>query len=1827
MKKGIVLFLFLWQLSIFAQIGSSIIFSEVMFSPLETNGEFIELYNVSSDSSIDLRKFHIIYSTSAADSIIEFNDEEGIVLPPSSYAIIFENDYDFADGLYQNLVPNAALVLQIDNGKFGSSGMANSSNRTIHLLDEVGDTISTYTYSANNSAGISDEKIDIEGANSEENWGNSIVPHGTPGFRNSISPRDYDLEISVLEFYPEDIFADDEIEFIFLIKNRGRKEAANFEVKLFIDLNHDSLAQSSEIILLQNESVLQSGDSLNYSMLKSISESGTYNIFGVVNFIEDEKKENDSISINILIRPKPNEYADIVINEIMFKPNNDKPEWIELFNRNSLPINLKDWRFADRTSKPKIIDSLYFIGANEYLVLSEDETITDYYDITSDIIVLNLPSLNNVGDDLKLIDSLDQVIDSVNYKSDWGSDVGYSLERIDVDMDGNDSTNWNSSNSKYYGTPGRLNSATPKNIDLAMSDFIMLNNYGVIGESFNVRIIIKNIGLSSVTTFSLALFQDLNSNGIPEENELTADIPGSPMNSGDSTIIEYNITDFAEGENRYIAKIIIENDGNYENNETSISFVGVKINDVRNDIVINEIMHSPKSPEPEWIEVFNRSSKTINLMNYQIADVSDTATVVKGETLLNPNQYLIIADDSSFIETYPDVDNYIIASIPNLNNSGDKVILLDSLNRVIDSLQYKTSWGGVGGFSLERISADLDGNDSTNWNTSNSQQFATPGKINSITQRDVDLSIANIFALNDYAIMGGSFNVKIKINNIGLNAVTTFSLLFFNDINFNGIPEEDELTDDIAGSTINSGDSTLVEYNIIGFTEGENRYIAKVSVNNDGNMENNVKSISFVGVKFNEVRSDIVINEIMHSPKSPEPEWIEVFNRSSKTINLINYQIADMVDTTTISESEIILNQNQYLIIADDSSFIETYPDVDNYIIASIPNLNNSGDKVILLDSLDRVIDSLQYSSAWGGTNGKSLERIKVEHSSIDSVNWGSANTLIGGTPGKINSISQKNYDIELMEIYFNPAIPKFGESVRVSAKAKNVGKENIEFRLLLAEDVLLDSTNIVLREVSENIYLDFADSVVHQFNYFINSITEEREFIVNTSNFYDGDTTNNIIKKSIAPSFENASVVINEIMYSPINGEAEWIELYNNSTDSIDIKHFTISDIYTTPKTTIITDSSITFEPKGFLIIAKDSLLLDYHKEIPTPIIVRQFANLNNDIDGIVLKDRFGVVIDSMEYKVNWGGGSGYSIERRLSSNSSLDSLNWGSSTDIELSTPGRKNSITPFEYDLTIAKISTFPNPPMFDDEITFEILIKNIGLKDVENFNVQISTLIKDDNSMVENITGVQALAGDSLILKSVNSINLTDSVLVKAELIYDLDENINNNYYEMFIHPGAKRNSIIINEFIANPNSNEAEWIELLNNSNRSFDVSTWFISDLFPTPKEKQLADSPIIIGEDEYLIITNDTSKYLHNGNERVIEVKFGALGNIEDGILFYDFNMSLVDSLKYDKDWEIKKGRSLERLSAELKASDYSNWLLSLSVSGSSPGVSNSILETEPAAESSIIINEIMFDPALGNSEFIELYNSAEVPIDIGGWQLIDGSDNFYEISSTFLLIEPNQYYLFVSDSSIFKNYGELLNISEIKILESGSLSFSNIGERLVVIDHWGNMVDSVYYNPKWHNKNIATTKNKTLERISPLLGGNESSNWSTSVNKYGATPGSRNSIFAENRKSKTGLTFEPNPFSPDNDGFEDFSIVNYSLPFITAQVRIKIFDDKGRLVRTLVNNEASSSEGAIVFDGLNDAGNPLRIGMYIVFLEAVDINSGKSIAYKDVIVVARKL
>ncbi len=192
-----------------------------MFYPQSGPNEFIELYNTSETESINIDSFKVKYSTSNPDLIIDAG--EGTILPPKSFAIILEGDYPFGSGIYDGLIPTEALIVKISNNSFGTSGMANTSDRPIWLINTLDDTLESYFYSANNSQQRSDEKINLVNDSSQSNWANSLVANGTPGFGNSVTPVQFDLQMLSLTFQPDITFAGDDVTIFAKVKKHRNK--------------------------------------------------------------------------------------------------------------------------------------------------------------------------------------------------------------------------------------------------------------------------------------------------------------------------------------------------------------------------------------------------------------------------------------------------------------------------------------------------------------------------------------------------------------------------------------------------------------------------------------------------------------------------------------------------------------------------------------------------------------------------------------------------------------------------------------------------------------------------------------------------------------------------------------------------------------------------------------------------------------------------------------------------------------------------------------------------------------------------------------------------------------------------------------------------------------------------------------------------------------------------------------------------------------------------------------------------------------------------------------------------------------------------------------------------------------------------------------------------------------------------------------------------------------------------------------------------------------------------------------------------------------------
>ena len=969
----------------------------------------------------------------------------------------------------------------------------------------------------------------------------------------------------------------------------------------------------------------------------------------------------------------------------------------------------------------------------------------------------------------------------------------------------------------------------------------------------------------------------------------------------------------------------------------------------------------------------------------------------------------------------------------------------------------------------------------------------------------------------------------------------------------------------------------------------------------------------------------------MYAPNSPQPEWIELYNRSNKTINLKNHQVADGGDTVMVISKSIFINPDEFFVIAKDSAILNYFNIGSDFTVSTFPTLNNTNDKIILLDSLNRVIDSLHYFSSWGGNNGKSLERINPDLSSIDSSNWKTSASIFGATPGSYNSVTQKDYDIKVTDIIFNPRYPLNGDNVNISAAVNNVGKNIANFSLNLYEDTDLDSIPDVFLETLTNTNLAIGDSGTYQFNYVVNNLQLKKAFFIKAVFGQDQDTTNNYKYKSIEPGFPNQSVVINEIMFAPLGGEPEWIELYNNSEVDINLKDWSVWDVVTTPAKALI-KNELFVPAKGYLVLTKDSSIYNYHRFISSGLLEISLPSFNNDRDGVVLKDNRGITIDSVFYSNQWGGTNGFSLERISPTNSTNNQFNWASSYDVEQSTPGRINSVTPKDFDLSVTDISFNPRFPTQGESVSVIAKTKNNGNQPAQNFTVEFY-IDTDSNNVVDlllsSINQLSLSSGDSIsISSSAQILDLQKQILTAVRIYYLEDEDTLNNYFEKSIQPGYAQSIIKINEVMFNPADGNPEWVELINVSSDTINIKNWIISDVLTTPTKGFITNEDILISPNEIFIIAKDTSfNSSHpNASGKIFYTNFGSFGNTADGVVIYDFRNGIIDSLFYRSNWGSSKGYSLERISLISPTNDSTNWASSLSINGSTPGDQNSFSNIPSFTRNDLIINEVMYDPDSFSSEYLEFYNLGEDSVNIGGWKIEDENGNSFKLIQTSFIIPPKEYFILIADSAATEYYN-LNNFNNKNIINESSLGLVNTGELILLKDVRGNVIDSIFYDSKWHNQNIASTKNKSLERINPSLNSNDPLNWSTCVASIGGTPGMQNSIFAVNLNQSANISLNPNPFSPDNDGFEDFTIINYNLTEAISQVRIKIFDSKGRLVRTLLNNQASGNSGSVIFDGLDDESNPLRIGIYVVFLEAINDNSGVVETLKTVVVVARKL
>ncbi|MFD1184763.1 lamin tail domain-containing protein [Pontibacter rugosus] len=270
------------------------------------------------------------------------------------------------------------------------------------------------------------------------------------------------------------------------------------------------------------------------------------------------------------------------------------------------------------------------------------------------------------------------------------------------------------------------------------------------------------------------------------------------------------------------------------------------------------------------------------------------------------------------------------------------------------------------------------------------------------------------------------------------------------------------------------------------------------------------------------------------------------------------------------------------------------------------------------------------------------------------------------------------------------------------------------------------------------------------------------------------------------------------------------------------------------------------------------------------------------------------------------------------------------------------------------------------------------------------------------------------------------------------------------------------------------------------------------------------------------------------------------------------------------------------------------------------------------------VVINEILFNPRTGGADFVELVNRSNKYLNLQNWQLAnisgDTISNRRTITSGNYVLAPGQYVVLTSNpENIRTNYPAALQET---FLRMASLpSYPDDAGTVVVLQADGKVADRFSYSERMHFNLIDDVNGVSLERLR-LEGPSIASNFHSAATTVFATPGYRNSQSQEGVAAQQVFEVSPKVFSPNGDGFEDYTTINYNTDKTGLVANITIFDSEGREIKKLVRNELLAATGFFQWNGLREDGTKVNMGYYLFYIELFGLNGEKS-AFKEKVVV----
>ncbi|MDD4968900.1 MAG: lamin tail domain-containing protein [Paludibacter sp.] len=287
----------------------------------------------------------------------------------------------------------------------------------------------------------------------------------------------------------------------------------------------------------------------------------------------------------------------------------------------------------------------------------------------------------------------------------------------------------------------------------------------------------------------------------------------------------------------------------------------------------------------------------------------------------------------------------------------------------------------------------------------------------------------------------------------------------------------------------------------------------------------------------------------------------------------------------------------------------------------------------------------------------------------------------------------------------------------------------------------------------------------------------------------------------------------------------------------------------------------------------------------------------------------------------------------------------------------------------------------------------------------------------------------------------------------------------------------------------------------------------------------------------------------------------------------------------------------------------------------------------TEPIGKDDLIINEVMFDNPDSSAEYLEIYNRSKKLLDVSGLvfttRKTDGTLNSGNSIPDQTTLLPGGYLALTPDAEKVRAYhacpeGSCILTTDWNALnnESATVVLSNSAK--------DTLYDELTYNVKWHHILVKNPKGVALERINPELPTQSPLSWHSAGSEvnYG-TPGYKNSQYRDvetNTGSKKTVWTDPESFTPDNDGVDDVCFIRYRTDANGYVANVVILNAVGYPVFHLASNILLSTEGFMTWDGKTDKGKNANVGIYVLYFEMFNPNTGNRKQLKMPIVVSSR-